>query len=192
MYVRLALLLGLFGILAGAAQAQPFDPWLSTAFFDDPHSFTLAPCGADPLPVVEVYLYDFNGDPVQLLASDIWLQGVDLTFCGTLTFADSSTFAPDPGHTTFSGVRHGWALPWRDCADLDALVVALGYTINSLPFHASSPDLNGDGAVTVSDFSLFGQRWQGADACADFNEDGMVALGDFAMFAVWFNHCTCP
>jgi hypothetical protein len=188
---RIALALAGLLALAVSASAQPVDPYFSHASIQDPHPFTLAPCGGDPIPVIEVLLVDPNNDPVELPATDIWLQGGDVGFCNTLTFADSSTFAPDPGHTTFSGPRPGWVLPGRDCDNLDVLAVAVGTLFDHLTFQANGPDLNGDGAVTVTDFSLFAPLWLGTNPCADFYEDGVINLSDFASFASWFNACSC-
>jgi hypothetical protein len=47
-------------------------------------------------------------------------------------------------------------------------------------------DLNNDGTVDLSDFSLFRIAFGTTDADADFNEDGMVNLSDFSIFRTSF------
>ncbi|MCB9517146.1 MAG: hypothetical protein H6693_13230 [Candidatus Latescibacteria bacterium] len=187
--VALALMVG----PAGAARAVDIPNTANcSATILDPHVFTVAPCGADPMPVVDVWILDYpDANPVEVLASDIWFMSFEgFQFCAEV-HADSSTFAPDPGHTTISGVHGWWVDPVADCAAVNVEAVVLGMPFETLTFAVNGPDLSGDGEVTVTDFSLFGASWQSADPCADFDENGMVAVADLAIFAGWFNHCSC-
>jgi cysteine-rich repeat protein len=46
---------------------------------------------------------------------------------------------------------------------------------------ALSPDINGDGRVNLTDFSIFLLSWNTDDARSDFNGDGTVNLADFSI-----------
>jgi hypothetical protein len=178
-------------ILATLARADVPDTTNCYATIRDPHPFTVAPCGGDPMPVVDVFLLSYPDElPFEVIAADIWLHDYGLALCGTVN-ADSSTFAPDPGHTTISGIHPMYLLPGQACTAAQVDVIFSGDVIERLEFSVNGPDLSGDGEVTVTDFSLFGPLWLGTSPCADFYEDGVVNLSDFAAFASWFNHCSC-
>jgi len=49
-------------------------------------------------------------------------------------------------------------------------------------------DLNVDGAVNLTDFSVFSNEYGGTDWHCDFNWDGIVSLPDFALFAAHYGH----
>jgi hypothetical protein len=51
-----------------------------------------------------------------------------------------------------------------------------------------SPDMNGDGQVTVADFALFAADFGGDAVCSDFDCNGGVTVADFALFASHFIH----
>lgn len=51
-------------------------------------------------------------------------------------------------------------------------------TDNSL---CAGADLNGDGKVNITDFSILMYHWNGSDACADQNKNGKVDLADFSI-----------
>ena len=188
---RLVLAMGLLALLTTVAASDVPDTRNCYATIQDPHPFTVAPCGGDPMPVVDVFLLSYPDElPFEAIASDIFLYDYGLALCGTV-HADSSTFAPDPGHTTISGIHPMYLLPGQECTAALVDVIFSGDVIERLEFLVNGPDLSGDGEVTVTDFSLFGASWQSADPCADFDENGMVAVADLAIFAGWFNHCSC-
>ncbi len=160
--------------------------------------FTLAPCGTEPIPTIEIYVWAvITGEPIELVEEDIWLEADDaLQFCLGEVFPDSSTYAPDPGHTTMSGVIHGGAFTGVDCDAIGAQVFALGWAIGDpLVFGANSPDLNGDLEVNLADFARFGDLFHSDNACANYNESTvspLVDVADFGIFASFFNDCECP
>lgn len=186
----LILVLSLAAPLA-RADTNHIDPAYMHAFLLDDHPFTIAPCGGDPMPVIDIILEDSGNNPIEVIASDIWLASpVDVDFCWPVV-ADSSTFQPDPGHTTFSGVLRGGLGAVDDCAAVRVDIVAIGWVIGNFDLQVNSPDLNGDQQVTVADFGLFAARFQTSDLCADFDESGFVSVADFGLFAAWFENCVC-
>jgi hypothetical protein len=147
---------------------------------------------------IDVYVNDSGGNPVEIVQSDIWLENVDAEPCPGGWIADSSTFAPDAGHTTFTGVLRGGVPLVADCND-STDVVAIGNTIQTLPLFFISPDLNGDGTVDSIDFAVFASCFNlpcvGHCPCADLDKGGgdpCVTSVDFAIFASFFNLSDCP
>jgi hypothetical protein len=183
------------------AYAGIVDPANSTATIATGGTMTIAPGGADSFVVpvnhrIDVYVNDSGNNPVEIIASDIWAWDDLIVWCAGGVIADSSTFAPDPGHTTFTGTpRGGVATPGINCELISLDIVAVGNTIASLSLSANSPDLNGSGTVTVADFGLFAGFFQGDGACANYNESAgspNVTVADFGIFAGFFNVSTCP
>lgn len=187
----LALFLVIAFSMSGSAAAEVLDPTNSYAEILDPYPFTVAPCGGDAMPVIDVYVISYPGGyPVEVIATDIWLGQPDVFFCAQV-FADSSTYAPDPGHTTISGAPGMGLSTELDCEAVPVDVIAVGSVIERLDWSVNSPDLTADGEVAVADFALFADRFQGTDPCADYNLDGEVTVVDFGIFAGWFNACVC-
>jgi hypothetical protein len=180
-----------------------------------PGGLTISPGGYDaigPTHTIDVYVNDINGDPVEILSTDIWLEHETVVWCPGGVIADSSTYAPDPGHTTFTSVARGGVDQgddvngWNECMDISLNVVALGYVIQVLEgdnkLSVNSMDLNGDGLVGSQDWAKFG-RCKGFSSregcsCADYNEDYYpggtpnVEITDQAQYANQHNASTCP
>jgi hypothetical protein len=189
------------------AQVDPNQSWAIMA--NDPAWITVSPGGfehlTDPIDhTIDVYVNNSQGQPVELLASDIWLDGWPVViWCPGGVIADSSTYAPDPGHTTISGELHGGvdvnAEP-GGCRDRYVDVVATGVTIEVLDLRIDSMDLNADGQVTVADFAHFAAFYNdspctGQHRCADYDEnavDPCVNLVDFVIFRLEYNASACP
>ncbi len=53
-------------------------------------------------------------------------------------------------------------------------------------------DFNGDGLVTLSDYSVFRSKFGTADPDADFNGDGLVTLSDYSSFRALFGKAPGP
>ncbi len=171
---------------------------------NSPAIVLIAPGGAESLVIpvdhtIDVYCNDSGGNPVEVIASDIWLDDPIVTWCAGGVIADSSTFAPDPGHTTFTGNLRGGVDYNQDCALITMDVVAVGNIIEDLSLAVCSPDLNSDGHVTVADFGLFAAYFNvpGLFTCADYNRSGetvdaSVTVADFGLFAGYFNISDCP
>jgi hypothetical protein len=185
------------------ANAGIVDPGNSYATIENAGTMTIAPGGADSflVPVnrtITVYLNDSGNNPVEVIASDIWLEDPSAIseFCPGGVIADSSTFAPVPGVTTFTGTpRGGVHATGNNCTTISLDVVAVGNVIQNLAVDFNSPDLSGDGAVTAGDFGIFGsQAYQNPNyPCADFNESGGdVTVADFGIFAGFYNASACP
>lgn len=185
------------------ANAGIVDPANSSAVLaTSPGIMTVAPGGADSFIIpnnyqIDVYLNDSGNNPVEVIATDIWVDDPVVSWCAGGVIADSSTFAPDAGHTTFTGTPRGGvfaaAAGFNECSAISMDVIAVGNLIASLDLQANSPDLNGDGHVTVADFGLFAGSFQGTDSCADYNESGGgVTVADFGIFAGFFNISDCP
>jgi hypothetical protein len=201
---KILALMAALAILAmnSIANAGIVDPANSSATVASTGIMTIAPGGADSfvIPVdhqIDVYVNDSGNNPVEIIASDIWLDDPLVVWCAGGVIADSSTFAPDAGHTTFTGTPRGGveaaAAGFNECSAMSMDVIAVGNVIESLDLKANSPDMNGDGSVTVADFGLFAGSFQGNDSCADYNESGGdVTVADFGIFAGFFNVSDCP
>jgi len=182
------------------ANAGIVDPANSSATIVAGGIMTVAPGGADSftIPVnhrIDVYVNDSGNNPVEIIASDIWVSDPLIVWCPGGVIADSSTFAPDPGHTTFTGTPRGGVSTGAECANISLDVIAVGNTIASLALSVNSPDLNGSGTVTVADFGLFAGYFQGDGNCANYNENvgsPNVTVADFGIFAGFFNVSNCP
>jgi hypothetical protein len=149
---------------------------------------------------IDVFLNDDAGNPVEIINSDIWLEDVGVVWCPGGVFADSSTFAPDPGHTTFTGMPQGGvdATGGFDCANIALDVIAMGFQIaidDHLELSVASPDLEGSGSVTAADFAVFATLYNTDSHCANFDESTSsptCSAADFALFATFYNLSVCP
>lgn len=196
-----ALVLFAFASVASAGIVSPEHS--SATMVDEPATLLIAPGGAEGLGfpedhTIDVYVNDASGEPVQIVTADIWLDNEDTEPCPGGWIADSSTFAPDPGHTTFSGILRGGVILPALC-DSPTDVVALGSTIQTLGLYFVSPDLNGDGTVGSVDFAIFASCFNlpcvGHCPCADLDKAGgdpCVGSVDFAIFASYYNLSDCP
>ena len=95
---------------ASFASADIIDPEQCVVTIVAEGGLTASPGGYEaigPNHTIDVFVNDQFGDPVELISTDIWLQHADVVWCEGGVVADSSTFAPDPGHTTFTSVARG-------------------------------------------------------------------------------------
>ena len=107
--MRKALLCVLLALaLPAVAVAQPFADIVFELAGDGPH--TVAPCGADPVAQIEVWVSS-DGIPVELLASDLWLASPVLEFCVDGNYADSSTYPPIQATPLSAGPASGASSP---------------------------------------------------------------------------------
>lgn len=186
--------------MSSIANAGIVDPANSTATIATPGIMTIAPGGADSFLVptnrtIDVEVNDSGNNPVEIVASDIWLDDPLVVWCAGGVIADSSTYSPNPGITTFTGTPRGGVATGAECANITMDVVAVGNVIASLALSVNSPDLNGSGSVTVADFGLFAGYFQGNGNCANYNESvgsPNVTVADFGIFAGFFNVSNCP
>ncbi|MBC8366194.1 hypothetical protein H8E52_02170 [bacterium] len=197
---------------ASFASADIIDPATSFATIVAEGGLTASPGGYEaigPNHTIDVFVNDQFGDPVELISTDIWLQHDDVIWCEGGVTADSSTFAPDPGHTTFTSVARGGVDQgndsggWNECSAITLDVIALGYVIETVNLSINSQDLNGDGTVNTQDWAKFGRCKGDANeglpgcSCADYNEDyytgpNNVDIADQAQFASQYNLSDCP
>ncbi|MCP4546207.1 MAG: hypothetical protein GY835_07050 [bacterium] len=188
--------------MSSFANAGIIDPLYSFATLANPGVMLIAPGGAESFVfpedhLIDVYLNDSNDNPVEVVATDIWIEDPVIVWCAGGTRADSSTYAPDPGHTTFSLTPRGGVD--GDCSTISMNVIAAGHEIADLPLGAVSIDLNGSGDCNLVDFALFGGVFNVETdvlACANFNKASggtfSVDLIDFAIFGGYFNQSNCP
>jgi hypothetical protein len=196
--------------VANAGIVDPANSWATLA--NPPAVLLTAPGGGDSFifpdnHLIDVYVNDSGGNPVEIVASDIWLENDATEPCPGGWIADSSTYAPDPGHTTFSGTPRGGVPIAAPCRSTGTCVIAVGHEIqcfgtDGLDLRFVSPDLNGDGGVTVGDFGIFAacfnQPCTDSCWCADLNKSDdtppapCVTVGDFGIFAGYFNISFCP
>jgi hypothetical protein len=204
---------------ATVASAGVVDPTTSSAVQNnepvEPDTsivLTVTPCGEDGLNfpndhIITAYVNDSSGAPVEILATDLWLESDDQEPCPGGWIADSSTFAPDPGVTTFSALIRGGVPLGASCRDMVTKVVAAGQVIQELGMRINSPDLNGDHSVGAIDFAKYAtfhnQPCSDEGWCADYDESDesefdpppdhiCVGAIDLSMYATWHNFCDCP
>lgn len=72
----------------------------------------------------------------------------------------------------------------------DDTVIPPALTVIRAYDYFSSPDATGNRAVTLADFTAFGQNFGGTAYCSDYNGDGVVSLADFTLFGQTFGN-TC-
>ncbi|MEA3449474.1 MAG: hypothetical protein U9Q85_00610 [Patescibacteria group bacterium] len=64
--------------------------------------------------------------------------------------------------------------------------IAIGQALEEDGEICAGADLNGDGRVNLTDFSILLYHWGTADACADQNDDGDVNLTDFSIMMFYW------
>jgi hypothetical protein len=187
--------------IANAGIVDPEQSWADMV--GEPATLLIAPGGAESLVfpddhTIDIYVNDSGGNPVEIVASDMYLLNDDAEPCPGGWIADSSSFAPDAGHTTMTSVLRGGVPLVAPCTATTS-VMAVGNEIQVLDLFFVSPDLNGDGTVGSVDFavfaSCFNQPCVGHCLCADLDKAGgspCVGSVDFAIFASFYNVSTCP
>lgn len=189
--------------VSSLANAGIVDPANSYATLANPGTMLVAPGGAESFVfpddhLIDVYVNDSSNNPVEIVATDIWLEDPVVVWCAGGVVADSSTFAPDPGHTTFSLTpRGGVDGVAGDCNLISLNVIAVGNQIADLDLKVVSPDLNGSGGVNIADFGVFGGFFNQVTGmhCADLDKGegaNSVNISDFAIFGGYFNQSNCP
>jgi len=133
---------------------------------------------------VSLTLLDGAGAPIaNFPAADSWLVSADggLVPCVGGTISDANTDA--------AGLTH-WANPLAAGGSSQALTVVMvsGAALTSsagIAISHNSPDINGDGAVNLSDLSGFAADFFGntTNFRSDFLFDGTVNLSDLSIFA---------
>jgi hypothetical protein len=177
---------------------DPGNSWATMV--DAPWTMTIAPGGMDGFlnpedHTIDVYVRDGANAPVELLAEDIWLEHPDVVWCPGGVIADSSTYAPDAGHTTFTGTPHGGIAFGADCSAIAMEVFAAGVSIEALPLSVNSPDIDGNLQVDIIDFCGFGDLYNcfsDCDLCLDYDESGTIDIADFGIFATLYHASFCP
>ena len=202
-FAALTLMVG----VASAHIVSPDDSWAT--MLNDPGTLTIAPGGYDGLllPVdhtIDVWVFDSTPAPVEILYTDLWLEHPDVTWCEGGVVADSSTYAPDPGHTTFTSIPRGGlhignaTSGWTDCQTIALNVIALGFVIDTVGLNINSMDLTANGHVDIADLGGFAvvmnvpAMYPIPGFCADYDENGAVEIADLGQFASVYNLSDCP
>ena len=141
---------------------------------------------------ITVNVINILGEPVtNYPQEDLWLEAFGMPSCGNGGLdADAPTDAM--GVTTFSGA------PAMGGVMSDVLMVMIAGTpcenpgFNENLIHFTSPDLDGNGQVDLSDVVEFVDRLETnpSDPAIDFFFDGQQTLSDIVVFAQHLNH-TC-
>lgn len=176
-FVRIALLVAL-GVVTAASAALAVVP--DPTFSSCGNCLVLTP-GGDPGVSFTVVVkdqfnnaingsnvvIDFGTCPVALCSGqDVGFTKTGNTISGTTNLSGTVVFTPRGGFGT-------------DCT---IKVYADGVQICSLS-HVSSPDLNGDGSVDISDLSMFAGDMVSNNLESDLNCDGSVDISDLSIFA---------
>ena len=122
-----------------------------------------------------------NEDP---LVSQMWVESPHLTFCLGANYAD---YTPVDGHSEITRIRGGGVslLPTLQGWILDAAVPP-----TPIPhIKINSPDLSGDGHVTLWDLHLFAEYYFGPYRYdIDYYWDGEINLLDVNIFVQHYGH----
>jgi hypothetical protein len=146
-----------------------------------------------------ITVVDGSNLPIEgIPATDFWLvdcdPSADMVLCGGSASSNASAATDETGSTTMVGDIAGGG-----CAD-GLSVVVQGFVITEgtppdctpicLDIDVRSPDMNGDLAVNLLDFGLFGAAYppNAYTKCADFDCSSTVDLLDFSAFGLHYNH----
>jgi hypothetical protein len=169
------------------------DSCLATTPGPGPYCLMVCPQGDGPTLIavgatISVTVRDNTGTPlVGILATDFWLEGASSgnALCGGSGCIDAEAATDANGQTT---IEDAWAAGGYDTG---VKVVCQGVLLNqTLNITAVSPDMDGDLAVGLLDFSAFALAYppNPYDPKADFDCTGAVNLLDFSLFAQHYNH----
>jgi hypothetical protein len=142
---------------------------------------------------------DGSNDPIPgIPATDFWLVDCDplgeMVLCGGSASSNATAATSSAGETTMEG-----DIAAGGCAD-GLSVIVQGFVIEQgtppdctpicLGINVRSPDMNGDLAVNLLDFGLFGAAYppNAYVKCADFDCSSTVDLLDFSAFGLHYNH----
>lgn len=175
-----------------AVMDYPGQAWLCVVPDGSGHSLTEAQdeFGGSVDATITLALRDYNNDPITNFPwEDLWLESADdgLVFCPLGTAADANTDVNGMTQWTQS-LRGGGA------SEANCFVLINGSPLPGpgLPLHFTSPDLNRDLQVNLSDLSYFATDYFGGyNPRSDFYHDGVLNLSDFARFAQSFQ-AQCP
>jgi len=125
---------------------------------------------------IEIYTDDYSID------SDMWVMSPFLDFCPGENFADVE---PVNGHREITRLRGGGISQFPS---LEGFIDSNLVTQAPIPhIRINSPDLNGDGSVTLYDLKLFAQHYYGPYHYGiDYYWDGQINLLDVLVFAEHF------
>ena len=154
-----------------------------------PHLIT-CPAGDGPTyEHIKITVRDNVGDPLPGIAADEFdftLDSVDASWYGTL----GCTFTPVDTQTNANGEI-------RFTIKGDTSIygnITIRATVQTIPLNdvdtlpCKSFDYDTNGAVSLSDFTIFGGDYGTTRWRSDFTGDGAVALGDFSMFGQHYGH----
>ena len=218
-YLR-TIIVGLILVMASVSSARTIpDIW---GVWDWPHTdpihIMITPGdGGDPLNDAEFYggapvdatirvqLWASGGSledpqPPQSIANfpfeDLWLEAPGVVMCTGGATADANTDAD--GWFTFSGRLNGGG--WTDAnlgtPGLQVMMSGMPLDDHIEPIRphivVNSPDMDGDGRVSISDIPPFADDFYGAYAFrSDFQWDGVINLSDVTRFAASLGE-SCP
>ncbi|MBI4720118.1 MAG: hypothetical protein HY770_02605 [Chitinivibrionia bacterium] len=188
-------------LVAGVAFGGIIDPCQSTATSGS-GCVLVCPAGdGDQLSAkgvtISIEINDGAGDPIAgVPATDFWVvdcdPALDMVLCGGSASSNATAATDENGQTTMEG-----DIAAGGCAD-GLSVVVQGFVIEEgvsctpvcLDIDIRSPDMNGDLAVNLLDFALFGGAYppNAYAKCADFNCDAAINLQDFSAFGLHYNH----
>jgi hypothetical protein len=135
-------------------------------------------------------LMDWGDYPIYMFPlEDMWLESLDggMHSCNGGTTADV--------HTDEEGITY-WAQPLRaggfSQAPMGVFVNGDNLSLEGLPLSINSPDITGDGNVTLHDVSAFAQDLYGTyDFRSDLHRDGVINLSDVGRL-VFGLQAACP
>lgn len=191
-------------LVAGVAFGGIIDPCLSTATSAS-GCVLVCPAGdGDQISAkvaggILITIVDGSTVPIEAIpATDFWVVDCDpvddMVLCGGSASSNATAATDANGETTIEG-----DIAAGGCAD-GLSVVVQGFVIEEgtppnctpvcLDIDIRSPDMNGDLAVNLLDFALFGGAYppNAYSKCADFNCDTVVNLQDFSAFGLHYNH----
>lgn len=113
-----------------------------------------------------------EGDPVDLdgdglLDDDAYVDVTGATAAGLTSLADNGFLADDMTLYLVVNLR-------------SASMTAMGEAFIRVPICRA--DFDGDGALTIADYTLFDVAYQNGSPCADFDRSGSLSLNDYSAF----------
>jgi hypothetical protein len=194
----------LAGSAAASAHAQcTVDPALSTATINTPATLFVCPAGdgatlasvgaailvhvhdavsGGPCTVYTHQPFEVDGDPPSDILDGFHPPGIQFD-------------VPAAGFQNLGGgdyLLEGALIAGGVAAGAIVKVAGVAVAGSPLPLRLTSPDLNADGMINISDIGIFAGAMGGYDWRLDYNGDGLVNISDIGIFVAHLGHTFPP
>jgi C1A family cysteine protease len=178
----------------GSSGPDPDQSFVTLTGDSDPGLTTCPDGDAAAYQYVKVTVRDASGTPMQGIAADQFTIGFNAgggtQFHGAFEILST---AVDVETDTNGEIRFEALGLTSVFGDIEVTATVSGTPINDMDIlEANSFDIDVDGDVDLSDFTLFASDYQTAAARSDFDWSGLVTLSDFSKFASHYLHGLGP